>query len=365
MEAQINRQFSSVQSSVFNGFAHPAMYAPHLSLCFQLFPADPHLPSLVKTADPHFMKSILAQLRPLAHEHPSPAAVDLSPVRYKPGRQCLFQYRLHWEHDFHKSNPPYVLWGKVSLKASQAYKTLTTIFTASKGTLFQIPQPLAIFPQLSIYLSGHVPGLRLSEVCSANAFPELCRGVARALLEFHDTPAIVEKKDLPSQLAELQHWTNQFATAVPHHADRIRTVALNITAALAHQNPAPLKLVHGDFHVANILADGKRLGLLDFDNCFLGHPAVDVGSFYAQLKLLSLKLYRNHAALDAAIDCFLDEYLKTCPPNQRHNIPVYSALSCLWCGYFQCIRRPGKRGWFERALVMLTLAESILKTRLS
>lgn len=358
-EEKINRQFvlDIKNNAILKIFRKAAVYDPDLNLLFQIFPADRRLPFLVKAADAKVMKPIL-------EEHIDPvdgrtlSAVAASAIQYKPERKCLIRYQLDW-HD--AQEPAKCVYGKVYRKVNRVYPGLQKIYRAWHNPRFRIPKPLGMVPDLSLELIGHVPGTHLSLMCREKTFPETCRQIGHGLCEFHEFPVrLNETRDLSVELLEMKSWSENFVMSLPKLGERIRKSISMLEMRLLGQERAQPRLVHGDFHVANILVEGERLSLLDFENCFMGNPAIDVGSFYAQLKLLSLKVFRKHAALDASIHAFLEAYMDGCCSKVRLIIPTYCALSCLWCAYFQCILRPGKSGWLPRAYVMIDLCERIL-----
>src|SRR5262249_53715251 len=51
----------------------------------------------------------------------------------------------------------------------------------------------------------------------------------------------------------------------------------------------PLRTIHGDFHLANVLVDGEGLILLDLDNLARGDPAYDLALFGSRLLLIALR----------------------------------------------------------------------------
>ena len=48
-------------------------------------------------------------------------------------------------------------------------------------------------------------------------------------------------------------------------------------------------LVHRDFYEKQVLVDGARTVLIDFDTLCLGNPALDLGNFLAHLRLAELQ----------------------------------------------------------------------------
>ncbi|MFQ5649826.1 MAG: phosphotransferase family protein [bacterium] len=360
-QEKMNRQFllDIQKNKILSVFQKAAVYSPALGMLVQIFPADRRLPFLIPATDSEVMKPVLEHI--CGDEAGKLTHVDVAVVQYKPERKCLLRYQLHWQDSREPRTPTQSVYGKVFRKVKRVYANLETIHQAWYNSVFQIPTPLGLVPEFRLELLSALPGTQLSYVCGRKTFPDLCRRVARGLLDFHETPVLLnETKSLSDELLELKAWGQDFGQSRPDEWNRIRNSIFTLEMRLLGQNRLKPKLVHGDFHVANILVDGQRLSLLDFENCLMGNPAIDVGSFYAQLKLLALKRYQNHTALDHGVRAFLKTYIHGCSEELRAVIPTYCALSCLWCAYFQCILRPVKAGWMERAYAMLALCEQIL-----
>ncbi|MFQ5639872.1 MAG: phosphotransferase family protein [bacterium] len=363
-QEKINRQFilDIEENRILKVFQKAAVYSSKFGLLFQIFPADRRLPFLVNATDPKFMKSILEKHFSVEGERKL-AKVDVSVVQYKPERKCLIRYQLHWQSSKKAPSATQIVYGKVFRKVKRVYENLEKIHQTWYSSVFQIPEPLAMVPDLRLELLSSVPGVHLSYMCNKKIFPKICRRVAQGLLEFHETPVLLnETRDLPEELLELKCWGENFIQSSPDNAHRLRKLIFTLEMKLLGHNKIKPTLVHGDFHVANILVDDEHLSLLDFENCFMGNPAIDVGAFYAQLKLLSLKIYQKQSALDCGVRSFMKTYMHKCSPELQTIILTYSALSCLWCAYFQCILRPVKKGWLDRAHAMIELCEQILET---
>ncbi|MFQ5604701.1 MAG: aminoglycoside phosphotransferase family protein [bacterium] len=360
-EAKINRLFSEHKYQTrLQRFRQPAIYSAELSMLFQFFPADWRLPFLVPATDAEVMRKILTQVLGTERDAQAISAVSVKVVQYKPQRKCLIQYQLQLHAPNQSELTTEFVYGKVFRKAERVFENLQKIHGAWHSSVFEIPRPLGLVPELRLMLLSHLPGRHLSLLTESAGFGQLCQEIARGLLEFQQTPVLLDEvKGRSDELRELNTWGEEFARAWPKEAGRIRRLVAILGSRLTC---APLLqgLVHGDFHVANLLVDSERLGLLDFENCFMGNPAIDVGSFYAQLKLLSLKVYADSQALQTSIEAFLETYLRGCTDDVRESVSTYCALSCLWCAYFQCLLRPVKAGWLERAHVMLQLCEEIL-----
>src|SRR5439155_908977 len=138
-------------------------------------------------------------------------------------------------------------------------------YASSLGWLFQaFPADLKL------------PSLPTATAASAMA-PVLERAFGGALHDFHETPATVGSVlDRGTDLAKLAENAGDFAWLLPGERARIDALHRRLIAALEASAPAEGRLVHGDFHGDNVLVDGERLGLIDFEDCALGDAAEDV-----------------------------------------------------------------------------------------
>jgi Ser/Thr protein kinase RdoA (MazF antagonist) len=78
--------------------------------------------------------------------------------------------------------------------------------------------------------------------------------------------------------------------------------ALESLAALPVEPPT---LVHGDFKCDNLIVNGSRVHLLDFDRCGRGDPAADIGKFLADLRWWTAE---DDAAVARLHEAFLEGY---------------------------------------------------------
>ncbi|RMD95178.1 MAG: aminoglycoside phosphotransferase family protein [Calditrichaeota bacterium] len=340
-------------------FGRAAIYSTDLGFLFEFYPADRCLSTLIQTTDPEFMKLVLQQTLTQKTNGKKLHEVTINSVQYKPERKCLLRYQLEWKNPDSKQ----LYYGKIFHKVRQVFVKKIRIFQHWQNSVFKIPEPVALLPGLNMELLSSIPGTHLSRLCTQDNFPDICSRIASGLLEFQKTPVTLpDMRRISEEISQLKSWGNEFALFWPQQAPLIHRLVDRLTGNLLQRWPSLPTPVHGDFHVANILVDDNQLGLIDFENCFMGPPAIDVGSFYAQLKLLSLKTCKQHTALDESVHAFLDTYQTHCEPDARSMLPTYCALSCLWCAYYQCLLRPVKPGWLERAHIMLELSERILQT---
>jgi Ser/Thr protein kinase RdoA (MazF antagonist) len=85
--------------------------------------------------------------------------------------------------------------------------------------------------------------------------------------------------------------------------------AASRTSGLVDGKPLRAAARHGDFTARNILIDGERIGVVDFEN-FVERDTIyeDLGKFAAYLALLQGRPGYSRAAMSAAARCFLSGY---------------------------------------------------------
>jgi aminoglycoside phosphotransferase len=328
-------------------FRVPACHLETLGMLVQVFPADPRLPDIAGAVDAIAMQPKLVDLLSV----PDATQVVIDILQYKPGRKCLVRYALHGGSD-----GPSLVYGHVCPNAPATAHSLATIDAAWTNPVFDVPDYLGVSAHPAVVLTGHLPGQQLSMTVQASQFARHCEKIGLGLAAMHANA--IEVTACPRRtidIARVEEWSGALKAALPIGSDCIETALARVKSTLSQRASGRNVFVHGDFHVANILVDDDRIGLLDFEHAHIGDPAEDVGSFYAQLKLLALKTFQDRTALDEPIGRFMDNYQRHAQPEALATVAAHCALSCLWAAYFQCIQRPSKPEWFERACLMADL----------
>jgi aminoglycoside phosphotransferase (APT) family kinase protein len=171
------------------------------------------------------------------------------------------------------------------------------ILTALAGIPVPTPRVLgltesAAFTDRPVMLMEHVDGLVINDVDDAGRLSTQLReaighGMARALASIHAVDLRATRLDdlashSPFARRQLRRWTGQW------EASRLRPLAIvdELAERLANAVPdqAELTLVHGDFHIRNVIANattGECRAVLDWELSTLGDPMADVGALVA------------------------------------------------------------------------------------
>lgn len=195
-------------------------------------------------------------------------------------------------------------------------------------------------------------------------FPRLVAGSrARACLRLAGW-ALADLHGLPLALGEAKRLNAHFAELITPHplvlAERLPKFGPRISALLEellrweadgsrHWKAAP---IHRDFHLRQLFFGARRVWLIDWDQCALGDPALDVGNFLVYLET------HLSGATSAGREAFLEGYLQHRGHEVLARLPQYRAFTYLrLCCKAYRLQRPA---WEESVRTRLDLAEAAL-----
>ncbi len=283
-----------------------------------------------------------------------PELTDIRVLKYKPGRRCVLAYTLTG-----RAGEQRVI-GKVyrdergeRLRALQHYLWQTG-FGPDAPDGIQVPEALAYVPEMRMLVQAQAAGATLNELAAQPevAAVALAQRCAEGLAKLHATapPALdLPMYDLAAELNSLTRFTAELTAQRPAAAPAVRALSERLTA-WGQALPAPTRhtLVHRDFYYSQVLVDGPRLTLIDFDLLALGDPAIDVANFLAHLVLLGLDRLGGAEAWAEAGRAFLTAYtqLQPVPADFYSRLAFYEAAT-----YFRLLNvvasRPGLAQHFD------------------
>jgi len=85
--------------------------------------------------------------------------------------------------------------------------------------------------------------------------------------------------------------------------------------------------IHRDFYPEQVMVDGARLYLLDFDLYCQGDPALDVGNFLGHLIEISLRYFGHAQALVDREQAMEERFVELAGPSTRAAIKAYTLLT--------------------------------------
>lgn len=233
-----------------------------------------------------FGQTWLASGRTLVRELPNdarlaaPALDDSCTIlRYKPERRLVVRRESGAERQVLKAYAP----------REYPNAALGAAAFRSEGSLRLAPV-LNVDAERRTVVSGYLPGRLLTEELQAGRVTATeLEGVGRALAELHAQPARLERVRSPDdEAAALLRIADEITRLMPAAREQIRRLSEELARRLRESRPR-LAPTHGDFYAQQVLLDGSRIGVLDFDEAALGDPAADLGNFLAHLERDALR----------------------------------------------------------------------------
>ncbi len=257
--------------------------------------------------------------------------VDIPQIfKYKPGRRCVLAYELNGRHKLTNQPITQTVIGKVfrdgrgeRLCALQA-ALYQGGFGPEAADGIHVPQPLAYVPEMRMFVQASAPGQTLDALTLRGEVRQQVRRCAEGLAKLHQTSIQGVINGLPmtgdgvrlrsytlaDELRGLDDYTARLAETRPKamlEIERLRSGLLAWAERLPEAETAvPL---HRDFYYSQVLFDGLRLHLIDFDLMAWGDAAVDVANFTAHLAYLGLEQFGDLTRFDQEIADFLRVYL--------------------------------------------------------
>jgi len=294
-------------------------------------------------------------------------------LKVKPGRRCVLAYTLHARH--RASGQPVLrqVVGKVfrdqrgqRLLALQA-QLYRHGFGPDAPDGIDVPQPLAYIPEMRMLVQARVPGETLDALTGrGGAGPAVARA-AQALARLHSSRAFAPGRngaapavDAPSlapytladELRGLEDYAARLAELRPDAWPAVQALHAALLA-WADRLPAPPATtpLHRDFYYSQLLFDGPRLHLIDFDLLAQGDPALDVANFSAHLAYLGLEQHGDLSRLAGDAARFLAAYCAARPPDEgfARRLAFYQAAT--WFRLLNVVApRPALRHLFQPLL---------------
>ena len=250
------------------------------------FPNDPALPQLPDVVDPARVRRHLpyAQL-PSALSGPHDIGhMALTVVNYRPETRCTVRYDLHWG----APEQTLTLWGKTFAdeRGAGIYSRMAALWqrwdTTHAG--FRVARPLAYDAATRTLWQAGLPGTSLLPRLDTSAPATWSAAIARGLAEIHagDVTGLV-RITAADQVAEAHKKAARLARAFPEHAAALDAILGSLGEHAAAVADAPERMIHGDFHIGQLLAQDGALACVDFDELALGDPLQDLANFVVDL----------------------------------------------------------------------------------
>ena len=293
---------------------------------------DPGLPLARFALDPAEVEPELKQLSRLVGADGCVRLLSIRVIRHKPKRRFVLEYDVAVSTA--TSERKLTLIGKMRARhdAHIAYHLLDTLwnagFDAYSNDGISVPEPIGVISRFNLWLQRKVPGCPVGDQLSDSGGTALMRRVVDAVHKLHIAGVPTERSHtLVDELQILHERLPRVAQEHPDWSQRIKCL-LAACDRLGASLPTPVERgIHRDFYADQVIVDGERLYLLDFDLYCTGDPALDIGNFAGHIIEQSLRLSGNALAFSEREQALIERFVELTGPASRHAVAVYTTLT--------------------------------------
>ena len=315
-------------------------------------PVDPALPMLDAALDPDRATSSMTVTKAFAGGLVRVQAARLA--RLKPGRRAVIEYDLSvvWPHGRHED---LVAVGKMRARRHPrtGYRLLREFwrrgFSSTSSDFISVPEPIGVVPALGLWLQRKVPGCVATDLLVTPVGVPLARRIADAARKVHLAAVPTERAHGPAEeVAILARVLDLVADREPRWRRRIAALVAGCRQLATHVSGPPTG-IHRDFYADQIVVDGPRLYLLDFDLYCAGPAPLDLGNFGGHLAEQQVREPQHAAVLAAAEAALESRYVAQAGEASRTSVRVCSALTVARHVYLSTVV-PGRAAFTTRVL---------------
>lgn len=257
-------------------------------------------------------------------------------VRHKPRRRCLIEYDVIIEDDGAIESMTWI--GKVRSKGldQTSYQLQHSLWThgfhdtSSDGV--SVPEPIGIIPEWQMWLQKKVPGVTTTPLIPQPGGMELCQHIAVALHKLHTASVTPSRShSIADELTILHDRLSRVAQEFPQWQTRLERVLIQCERLAKTISFPQIRGIHRDFYSDQIIVNGSRLYLLDFDLMAIGDAGLDIGNFNGHLLEQSLRTLGNANALiqhqHILTKCFANLAEEAVRPSIHISAEIYTILT--------------------------------------
>jgi thiamine kinase-like enzyme len=270
-------------------FGRPLVHVPELDLIVWAFPNDPELPHLPEVIEPpRVIHHLPYQVLPAGFNSPQDiTGVEVEVIHYYPEERCTTRYQL--EGGASGRPQKLTLFGKTfkdKAEGQEIYRRMVHFWRQSLAEQDRglFPQPLEYNEVIKTIWQASQPGVSLVNLINRTNYQSLMEMVAKQLASLHQSDLSSPiRKTLDDHLAEIRDKTEKLSYAFPTFKEPLQALVQDLEANAPVLTSTPERLIHGDFHIQQLLLSEGGLVFFDFDEFARGDPMQDLANFMVDL----------------------------------------------------------------------------------
>ena len=201
-------------------------------------------------------------------------------------------------------------------------------FDAASVDGISVPEPLGIVPRFQMWFQRKVPGETAARLLAGPGGTGLASRIAEASHKLHRANVPTEARhEMADELGILHECLGKVMQLRPDWKGRLEKV-LQASDELGTSVPAPQTCgIHRDFYPAQVVVDGERIYLIDFDLYCQGDPGLDVGNFLGHMTEQALRELGDARALAKQEEALEERFIQLSGERTRPAIRAYTILT--------------------------------------
>ena len=179
-----------------------------------------------------------------------------------------------------------------------------------------------------MWLQRKVPGHPATDLLPGPDGARLARRIAEAAHKLHEAGVPAGRRHtIGDELRILDRCLARVAaehSALATRLARLRIACERIAARIPHGRPRP---IHRDFYGDQVIVDGARLYVVDFDLYCVGDSALDIGNFLGHMTEQALRTFGDPSALDGPEEVLEERFCELAGEGVRSAVRGYATLT--------------------------------------
>jgi hypothetical protein len=254
-------------------------------------------------------------------------------VRHKPGKRCVIEYDLKVKQPGEADHFVTVI-GKIRARRSgnEGFRQLESIwnagFEAQSADGISVPEPVGVISKFKMWCQRKVAGETATQRLVATDGVALAGRIAEAIHKLHQANLPTERAHtMADELRILRECFDKVLAQRPEWTERLAKL-MAACEKLGVSLPLPNACgIHRDFYSSQVIVDGARLWLIDFDCFCLGDPGLDVGNFIGHVTEQGLRERGDARAFRLVGQALEERFVELSGRRVRAAVQAYTTLT--------------------------------------